>query len=151
MNEYLIIFLVGIVPCLIVGIWQTCVGCMVISRARKSLDWQMVRGKLTPTESILSGDEVAFHLPDALQISYRVEGHHYHCQKLHLYENWKQRGALLQQLSTAQAVPVYYNPAKPQEAVVERGIKPHYWLPLILGISSLTMALLGSFFLAVGS
>ena len=149
MNEYLIIFLVGIVPCLIVGIWQTFVGYSVIHQARKSLDWQVARGKLTPAQNTLAGDEVAFHVQNALQISYQVGEQNYHCQKLNLYENWKQRTSWLQQLSPTQAVPVYYNPAKPQEAVIERGIKPHYWLPLILGISSLTMALLGSYFLIV--
>lgn len=147
MNEYLIIFLVGIVPCLIVGIWQTCVGCIVIQRARKSLGWQAVGGKLTSLNDDLTGDEVAFHLQDQMQIAYQVNGQSYYTQKLHLYENWKQRQTLLQQLSPTQSVSVYYNPDKPQEAVIERGIKPVYWLPLVLGLSSLIMALLGSYFL----
>lgn len=147
MNEYLIIFLVGIVPCLIVGIWQTFVGFSVIQRARKSKTWQQAQGMLVQQEDIPVGNEVAFHLNTPLQVAYQVEGHQYYCQKVSLYENWKQKNEAIFQLQQLPAVPVYYNPQNHREAVIEKGLKPIYWLPIALGTSSLTMALMGIYFL----
>lgn len=146
MNELLIIFLVGILPCLIVGVWQTCVGCQVMSRAIKSETWKVTQGRLmTHNEEITN--EVNFHLNTPLQVTYQVEGQRYFCKKISLYENWKQRNEVANQLQQLVEVPVYYNPRNHHEAVIEKGIKPAYWAPVVLGVSSLLMAIAGFYFL----
>ncbi|WP_299463743.1 DUF3592 domain-containing protein [uncultured Microscilla sp.] len=146
MNELLIIFLVGVVPCLIVGVWQTSVGYLVISRALQSKTWQKTNGVLTASiES--TADEVDFSAVVPLKIAYRVDGQIYHCRKVNLYENWKKQAQAAQQLQSKDFVPVYYNPKNHQEAVIEKGLKPVYWLPVALGISSLVMAMAGVYYL----
>lgn len=145
MNELLIIFLVGVLPCLIVGVWQTSVGYSVISRALQSKGWHRTNGVLT-TQAQSSADEVDFYAITPLSIAYRVEGRVYHCQKVNLYENWKKQTQAAQQFQSQDFVPVYYNPRNHQEAVIETGLKPVYWLPVALGISSLLMAVAGVYY-----
>lgn len=149
MNELIIIFLVGIVPCLIVGVWQTCVGCRVLDRARRSQNWQITRGTLVNNPESFTSNEVAFHVNASLQIAYQVDGQKYLCEKVNLYENWKQRTKTREQIQQLASFPVYYNPDNHQEAVIEKGVKSVYWLPIILGISSLTMATLSFYFLVL--
>lgn len=149
MNELIIIFLVGIVPCLIVGVWQTYVGCRVLNKARRSQNWQITRGTLVNNTENFTSNEVTFHLNTSLQIAYQVDGQKYLCEKVNLYENWKQRAKTKEQVQELTSFLVYYNPNNHQEAIIEKGIKSVYWLPIILGISSLTMATLSFFFLVL--
>ena len=92
-------------------------------------------------------NEVNFHLSTPLQVAYQVEGQRYFCKKISLYENWEQRNQTVNQLQQLAEVPVYYNPSNHHEAVIEKGVKPAYWAPLVLGVSSLLVAMAGFYFL----
>ena len=151
MNEFLVIFWVGILPCLIVGIWQTFVGYKVLNRAKKSQTWQVAQGILIAQEEQTTANEVNFHLDTPLQVVYKVEGQEYYCRKVTLYENLKQRAQAIAQIQQLASVPVYYNPLNHKEAVIYKGVKPAYWLPVVLGVSSLLVAVAGFYFLVISA
>lgn len=135
-------------------------GLRKIRRAKESLLWPYVTGKIT-TANIITGNDDGTRVHTAsVQYTYEVNGHSYCSSRISFGDSSKGflwgNNSVYKREEIAQyfyrypknaSVKVYYNPADPEMAVLEPGTNIGSYIFLIEGAIILSGAILGFFLL----
>jgi Protein of unknown function (DUF3592) len=127
--------LVVVITLLILGL---CVSIHLVCSLRRQAaaqQWPATTGKIL-VSTMSQGDESWF---PKICYGYTVHGEDYTTEQLHFYVTTGKTKAVIQRLLSnypvGRSVPVYYNPRKPTEAVLDRRFRPiHHLFWLIAAI-----------------
>jgi len=134
--------MIGFVILLSLGVLLLWLSWRNHQKVQASMSWQSVTGRILSAEvreQINRGnaDEAdQYTYTPEVRYEYQVGGQTYPGTRLafsvRAYSSAKQAMAAVQALQPGMTVPVFYDPGKPQDAVLERKA-PANWLPAILG------------------
>ncbi len=141
-----------------VGLFAALFAARSIARARKSTAWPVVQGIVTRSEvftrsstSVGRGQAVSMTVQEyypAVCYEYDVEGQRYRSKRIIFFPTNYTRAdaeAAVARYTVGQPVTAYYNPAKPQIAVLEPGLGPnagHYYKGYVIGAMFVVVGLL---------
>ena len=135
---------------LIVGVGALSIGAYVYWQAKASQNWPWVMGEVLSArvretvETTESGRTISRYFPE-VTYQYRVEGHTYQGKRIQfggpLHTDRETVEAWLQSYPVGGQVRVYYNPKRPQEAVLQPSSSPAAWILIFVGLFSLFVGL----------
>ena len=135
---------------LIVGVGALSIGAYLYWRAKASQNWPWVMGEVLSArvretvDTTGSGRTISRHFPE-VTYEYRVGGRTYRGKRIRfggpLHTDRETAEAWLQSYPVGGQVRVYYNPKRPQEAVLQPSSSPTAWILIFVGLFSLFVGL----------
>lgn len=156
MAKKLLVIIVGIIFAG-AGIYMTVTGVSIIRKARASVDWPAVAGRITGSEVKVHRSETGTgrkrrtrtSYKPAVMFAYKVEGVPYSSDKVIFgsdsYDSRYKAEKVVNKYPAGTDVTVYYDPESPDYAVLEPGMKSSSYAMLIMGIVFLGTGVITSF------
>ncbi len=135
-NAYAIIIGLFVASGLIATLW----GWLLIVRARKKMHWPAVTGCIQVSEPASAEDDLLPHI----EYSYTVQGTNYRKTlefPAGITPTPEFATSYVEKYPAGASVQVYYDPAQPWNATLERGVQGGDWLVLVFGLVTVLMGL----------
>lgn len=137
-NAYAIIIVLFIAGGLAAVVW----GAILLARSRRARAWPAAEGRIEVAEPSAPENDL---LP-LIEYSYTVDGKTYRGRLVFPAGTFPQTpefaASYVKKYPVGSMVTVYYNPAAPEESVLERGDQGGDWLVLASGIGAVILGLI---------